>query len=225
MWDNKPDKTYFSTFGGKFTREVPEGTEGAQLRFAEKTNRKIHYLSYDRLTGFVTGIEYRKNDHDGRTYRTLIIDMRSKAGEFSLQLNVFSNACRCFFQVMENIDPAHELRLVIKRSDERDSIFAAQPDALGKWSNLKWNYTKEHPGGKPEWEQKQVQGELRWDNSAEIAWFLEKVPAVHDRLQHNWATAPAHQPAAEPEGFEETDFPQGPPPGADGSDAGDDLPF
>lgn len=182
MWENSEQKIYFNTYGGKFTREVPEGTEAAETRFAEKTNRKINYLAYGRLTGHLTSVNYNKREHDGRVYRTLNIEMESTAGAFALQLNVFSNAARCFFMVMENIDPSLEIRLSIHRNGEMDTLFVSQPGHGGKWQALKWAYTRDNPNGKPEWEKKTVQGEERWDNSKEIEWLINKLPDINAML-------------------------------------------
>lgn len=217
MFENRNDKIYLKTFNGYFYQEVPEGTAGAKTRTTEKTGRKIHYLTYNRITGFITGLRYRKQEHDGKTYRTLAIDMQSQAGEWSLELSVFSNAARCFFHVMESIDPALECQLDIKRSGERDSLFVAQPDNTGRTTSLKWNYTKDNPGSRPDWEKKtNNMGETSWDNTAEIAWFLEKIPAIHERLTTNWA-----KPATD---IDDIDVPEAPPTN-DVEPETDDLPF
>lgn len=223
MFENRPDRIYFKTFNGQFYREVPENTAGSLSRTAEKTGRKITYLAYNRITGFITGIQYRKHEHEGKIYRTLAVDMESKAGAWRIELNVFSNAARCFFHVMESIDPALECQLDIKRSGERDNIFLSQPDGTGRMEALKWNYTKDNPGERPKWEQKRDNfGEMKWDNTAEIAWFLEKVPAVNTRFKGNWATAPATQPAGI---VESMDIPEAPPATSEEMPEVDDLPF
>lgn len=224
MFENRTDKIYFKTNGGQFYREVPEGTPDAQTRIAEKTGRKITYLAYNRITGFITGIQYRKHEHEGKVYRSVCIDMQSKSGEWRIELNVFTNAARCFFHVMESIDPALECQFDIKRSGERDSLFVAQPDGTGRMEALKWNYTKDNPGERPEWVEKVNKfGEKEWDNTAEIAWFLEKVPGVNERFTGNWATAPATMPAASP--VNDMDIPEMLPATSEEPPVTDDLPF
>lgn len=228
MFDNRQDTIYFKTYAGNFTREVEENTPGALVRKAEKTGRKITYLAYNRITGYINSIKYRKHEHDGIVYRDLIIEMQSRAGRFNIDFNVFGNAARYFFHVMESINPALEVQLDIKRSGERDSLFVSQPDGKGKMVTLKWNYTKDAPGERPDWKkQTDSFGTEKWDNTAEIAWFIDKVPDVNEIFENHWAlSAPATIPAnipADPIG--DMDIPEGPPVDDEEPPQTDDLPF
>lgn len=191
MLDNSSNDTiYVGTFNGTFTVRCSPDAKGAVQR-TTNTGQVIHEQHYNKLTGYIESLDYRKRDHDGITYRSLIIAMSSSGGRFQLELDVFSDAALKFYHVMESIDPGHEVTLSIGKKDKDLLFFVHQHGAA-----LKWNYTNQDKRGRPDWEafeEIDLDGVRRtkWSKVKQVQFFLEKLQLIKGKFTANWATAPA----------------------------------
>jgi hypothetical protein len=189
MLDNTTNDTvYIGTFNGTFTVRCAPDAKGAVQR-TTKTGQTIYEQHYNKLTGYIESLDYRKREHDGITYRSLIIAMRSNAGRFQLELDVFSDAAIKFYHVMESIDPAQLVTLSIGKKDKDLLFFVHQQGAV-----LKWNYTNENKRGRPDWEPKEeidLDGNRRtvWSKVRQVQFFLEKLQLIKPKFSTNWATS------------------------------------
>ena len=212
--------TYVGTFDGQFTIPCEANTPGAQSRQIMKGKRQgqtVHYLAYNKLSGYLEKLDYRKHEHDGIRYHDLVLVLRSDAGRFQLELPVASDPAIKFFHVMESIDPAAPITLSIGKKDKDVLFFVQQHGAA-----LKWNYTNTNKNGRPDWEPREevdVDGTRKtvWSKVKQILFFLEILERIKPQFEAGWALPPA--PDIEPPEYQATDvesLDNAPP---------DDLPF
>jgi hypothetical protein len=155
---------YLSVFSGKLTRRVPADTEGSVSR-ENKNGKVVHELTYDKLSGILTGIEFREGDY-GREIHFCIEDCPDT---YRLQLPFSSKVAKSIIMRLPNCDLSAPLDIHTGWDKEKESTFAW---IVQNGSKVLSAYTKENPGGLPPMEQIKVKGKDTWDDSKQLE-FLD----------------------------------------------------
>ena len=208
----KENVKYIRTRGGKFVLNVPAHTPDAKERTTE-SGKTYSYLEYDWIDGLITGLSLNSREWDGKEFEDIEIRMIDSDGDkYVLILSTNSAVGNCFFNLMENIKPEKPVKFSIKRTDERDSLFAEQSG-----ETIKWKYTKANPGNKPQWEQIMVKGKKVWDNTDELLFFKERLNEVAATINVEEGGKVEFPPVSDPRGWGVLQEPV--------FDNDDDLPF
>ena len=174
---NTNQNTYIQTFKGMFTIKVPEGTEGATKR-ENKNGKVVHEIQFNKLTGFLLGIENRETEDYGiRTQFHIYNEEDDK--DAILETKRGSNLYSAIVNRLPNLDLKKPFEIVSKyNSDKERSYYFVNQDGkevedkfqtYDKESN-EWNLHH----GFPAWEQITVKGEKVWDNTKQVE-FQEDV--------------------------------------------------
>lgn len=145
---------FITIFNGKFTQRVPESTEGAIQR-TNKENKVVFEKYYDNFTGKLVGIQTKDSSY-GKQW---VFSFKDQLEVYNLALSYSSGFASAFLKMLPNIDVSKEM-LVSPSVQEVDgkkksSLFVKQD---GVW--IKSAYTKDNPNGLPQWEQKQIKGQM-----------------------------------------------------------------
>jgi hypothetical protein len=165
---------YYTISDGKICRQHKQPVEGSIER-VNKTGRTVHETFHKALKGRITDIQAKDTDF-GKQW---IVTLQDETGQNEkLQFQYSSGYANGFLRALPNVDPSKEV-IIAPNMQEKDgkkktTVFLSQLDSDGKWSPLKWHYTKDEPNGIPDLEQKKVKGKTVYDDS-EIMEFLEKM--------------------------------------------------
>jgi hypothetical protein len=165
---------YYTISDGKICRQHREPVEGSVTR-VNKTGRTVHETFHKALKGRIKDIKVKDGDY-GKQW---IVTLQDETGQNEqLQFQYSSGYANGFLRALPNVDISKEViiapNMQLKDDKKKTTIFLSQLDTDGKWSALKWYYTKDDPNGIPDLEQKKVKGKVVYDDS-EIMEFFEKM--------------------------------------------------
>lgn len=190
---------YVSIFKGNCEVSVPAPTTGSITRTTESGKVK-HVQHFDFLKGRVVDAYKSENEWEGKTISSLNIAVQDGGEDYVFSLSWNSRPVSAFFNAMQNIDYSKPVTFSPYIKDERTNLAIYQDDASGKSALVPWSYTKDSPGDKPAWEQIKVKGELVWDNTKEIEFYMNILETVvKPKIQ---AAKPTEQQIAEEVGAE-----------------------
>lgn len=189
---NSIKAVYLSTWKGKLT-QIFKQKELDTLHRVSKTGKDIHYKTYDFVSGQIEKIVYKVKEWEGKRLRSINIHLTDMDEKYVVTLGFLSNAAKCFFYHMENIDYSIPVRFEMSLYNDREYLFIKQ-----NGERVARKYTRENPGDKPQWEKTIVRGEEQWDNSKELIYFKnildEQINPKIEALNRRPATpAPAIQ--------------------------------
>ena len=158
---------YITIYQGKFSKRVPEGTEGAIER-VNKKGKTVYEMFYDSLVGKLVGIRTQ----DGSYGKNWIFEIQDSGGEiFLLQLSYSNSYANKFLKMLPNIDVAQEMKISPQMTIEgKKTITALFVNQNGQ--AIKHFYTKDVPKDLPQWVKIKVSGEEVWDSTEQVE-FLE----------------------------------------------------
>lgn len=165
---NSSNAIYYSISDGKVCRQFKEPTASSKTR-VNKNGKTVHEEFYDFIDGTITAIATKDSDY-GKFWMVTLHD-----GEQSqvLQFNYSSGYANALLKCLPNIDLTSKVKIIPSLKMEGDkkktALFVTQHG-----QPVKWHFTKDHPNGLPELEQKKVKGKMIWDDSESMA-FLEKM--------------------------------------------------
>ena len=151
------ESTMITIVGGKWTRRVPEGTEGATKR-TNKLGAEVSELSYDHVDGQLIGGAFNTSE-----YGTDLILPIQDGDVYELHIPADSDYFRTFAKLCEGLDVSKPVFLGLGVPDDGFPYLYVQQE--GK--TLKSNYTKDNPNGMPSWEKKEEMGKVKWDKTAQ----------------------------------------------------------
>jgi hypothetical protein len=165
---------YYTISDGRICRQHREPVEGSVTR-VNKTGRTVHETFHKALKGKITDIKVKDGDY-GKQW---IVTIQDETGQNEqLQFQYSSGYANGFLRALPNVDLSKEVviapNLQIKDDKKKTTIFLSQLDEAGKWSALKWYYSKETNNEIPELKQIKVKGKITWDDS-ELMEFFEKM--------------------------------------------------
>lgn len=160
---------FLTIANGKISRKVTQPTDKSVER-VNKQGKTVHEEFYRGWAGLITDIRVKDHPEYGKFWNVTLSD---KDGDAVLQMNYSSGYSAAFLKTLPNVDLNSEVtitpKLTIEGDKKKTSLFVTQHGEA-----LKWAYTKEHPNGLPELEQKKVKGKMVYDDS-EIMEFLERM--------------------------------------------------
>lgn len=144
-----------------YSNHEPQGNG----KFAYISNGKIvtyvdgKRTEYSALSGHLLSLDLEMDTYDGREYEKIVLFMKDENNDdFVLSFSMENGYGQSFCKMIKNCDL--KMPMEISASLEPDpknpknkgfaKLFIKQPDASGKWSNVKWAYTKDNPGKMPE---------------------------------------------------------------------------
>lgn len=136
--------------------------------------KTVKELVYDELVGYIKDIKIRKTKNMGTRMQLFISTTKDI---YVIDLGYASGEASAIYKMLPNIDPKNKIGISIsKKKDDKGkevtSIFIRQ-EIDGEDQIVKHAYTKDNPNGIPNWEQKQIQGELKWDNTVQVEFLIE----------------------------------------------------
>lgn len=192
---------YYSISEGKISRQFKEATVNTKQR-VNKNGRVVFEEFYDYIDGLIINISTKDSDYGKFWMITLSDGDQSQV----LQFNYSSGYANAFLKCLPNIDLNSKVKLIPSLKTEGDkkktALFITQHG-----EPVKWYYTREHPNGLPELEQKKVKGKMVWDDSEAMA-FLEKMvmTEIVPKLPKAGG-APAAEPVVEDADIEKEELP------------------
>lgn len=165
---NSTNAIYYSISDGKVCRQFKEPTASSKTR-VNKNGKTVHEEFYDFIDGTITSITTKDTEY-GKFW---MVTIKDEGQSQILQFNYSSGYANAFLKCLPNIDLNSKVKIIPSLKTEGDkkktALFITQHG-----QPVKWYYTKEHPNGLPELEQKKVKGKMIWDDSEAMA-FLEKM--------------------------------------------------
>ena len=223
--NNENSGLWLKPFNGQWTWNVDPGTEGAKQRTTD-SGKTITYQSADYVEGHITDVQHVSDEWDGKKYDNILITLQDADERYFVKLSLYGRMASTFFHTMESIDFSDRVRLVATRNDNRNGMIVIQNN-----QPLKWNYTKDNPGNRPDKVKVMVQGNETWDSTAQVRWFWRKLQnevmpkitgAVHTEKDLLGDFNPPAAPAPAPQPVEQLKTQMGLQPT---SNDDDDLPF
>ena len=130
--------------------------------------------SGEELEGTIVKMYYKDEEYEGTPLRKLIIVMQDGSEKYQLGLNVESRNYSSLVSFLKNADLTKPLTLHPKSEKRKDGEEGTSNSILvsqnGKF--MKGYFTKDNPGGAPQWKQVRVGKKLVTDKS-EYLEFLE----------------------------------------------------
>jgi hypothetical protein len=165
---------YYTISDGKICRQHREPVDGSKER-VNKNGKTVHETFYKALKGKITDIKVK----DGDFGKQWIVSLRDDAGQNEvLQFQYSSGYASGFLRALPNVDFTSEVviapNMKVENDKKKTTIFLSQLDASGKWTSLKWYYSRETNNECPELKQIKVKGKITWDDS-EIMEFFENM--------------------------------------------------
>jgi len=167
--ENKNSAIYLSIGNGKLCRTFNAPTEGSIER-VNKNNKVVHEIFYDQLTGNITSIKTRDHAEYSKSW---LVTIEDEGVNYVLQIKYSSGYAASFLKTLPNVDLSKHVTIIPKLTKEGDKSKATLFITQGGVP-LKHYYTKDHPNGLPQLEQKKVKGKITWDDS-EMMEFLENM--------------------------------------------------
>ncbi len=183
---NEESLTYVGTFNGKFTRRVPEGTEGAVTR-TTKTGKSVTEAQFNTIEGRLTDIKERDSEW-GKRWQFIF---EANGQKLALESSQKSSMATTIINRLPNMDvnSPFKIKIVYNISKERTYFFISQngediEDKYQKWDDKtsSWQRFFDYPA----WEKVTVNGEEVWSATEQInfgkkvikAYFYDKLEAV-----------------------------------------------
>jgi hypothetical protein len=158
---------YLAVFNGKITRRVEAGTPNANQR-ENKNGKVVHELTYDKLSGRLSNIEFRDGDYGREIHFTL----KDELDIFRLQLPYSSKVAKSIIMRLLKCDLSANLEIHTGWDKEKESTFSY---ITQNGEVVKSAYTKEEPNGLPPMEQKKMKGKEVWDDSEQLEFLGEMI--------------------------------------------------
>ena len=191
---------YLSINAGKITRRVKEGTPGAVER-KTKTDKIVHELVYDKLTGTLSNIEFRDSDY-GREIHFVVKDGDET---YRLQLQFSAGVAKSFIMRLLNADLTKVMEFHTGLDKEKDKTFSYITQDGG---TVKSPYTKDNPGDMPPMVKIKVKGQEQWDDSDQLEFLDKKIKeTILPKLRKNTETLTPAQDDILPEVEPNDDLP------------------
>lgn len=186
-------------------------------KIAVKDGEKVEFYGY--VEGRLTDIAVKDDEYKGQQYKKLLVNLIDETGEvFQLQMKLDSGYGRAFCCIIPNVDLSKPVRISPtyeeKDGAKKTGMFINQND-----KPVKWAFTKDNPGNRPDLEKVKFKGQEMWDNSAQQNFYINLlltqikpqidgsiIPGVTDK-----DTPASTKPAAAP--------------AISGAEVEDDLPF
>lgn len=182
-FDQSTRGTYVNVFQNDLEITVPEGTQGAKQRTTKNGKIKT-YVAGDRMVGHIKDVRFHRHQEYGDS---ITIHFLRKQKNYLIRLPVTGGAANGFFQVMESIDYECEVAIEPSYYNERQYLNFEQH---GK--RIDWNYTRENPNGKPEWDFIVHNGQRKPDRTKELNFYYSKLKPIVAKLRsiHDIARGP-----------------------------------
>ena len=161
---------YLSIFNGKITRRVKEGTPGSVER-KTKTDKIVHELVYDKLSGTLANIEFRDGDY-GKEIHFVVKDGEDT---YRLQLQFSAGVSKSFVMRLLNADLSKTMEFHTGWDKDKEKTFAY---ITQDGSTVKSPYTKDNPGDLPPMVKIKVKGQEVWDDSDQLEFIDKKLKEV-----------------------------------------------
>lgn len=196
--ENNNYAIYLSIGEGKITRRVQSPTKDSKQR-TTKQGKVINEEIYDAISGNLTDIKVTTHKDFGKFWNIFLQDGDQT---YCLQMNYSGGYSSGFLKALPNVDLKARVRLIpsmkMEGTKKKVALFISQHG-----HSLKHYYSKDHPNGLPQMEQKKVKGQIVWDDS-DMMEFLEKMvnEDIIPKLRKVFKAAPA-QKIAEPVEAEE----------------------
>ena len=165
------------TFRLRIDENHPQISEAITRNLTKGINagREVKELAYHSLTGYIKDIKIRKTPKMGTRMQLFISDTRDM---YVIDTGYASGEATAIYKMLPNIDPVNPVEISISRKKndqgrEVTSVFMREYDENDDGQIVKHAYTKDNPNGIPNWEQKQIQGEMKWDNTSQIEFLIE----------------------------------------------------
>jgi hypothetical protein len=160
-------KVFIQTFQDSFTIKAKEGEHKAVSR-VNKNNATVFEQRYPKISGYIVNAEYVTREHNDQKYHNFNIHLSDGKETFILSLGKKSNAANAVMQTLPKVDFTKKVQLSLSYdvASKKQTLFMNQDGA-----GLKWSWTKDKPGQKPNWEKVTIDGEDKWDRTKEFEYF------------------------------------------------------
>lgn len=164
---NARPRAFCQPYDGQFEILVNENTPGARAR-VNKQGKTVWGIATKTIYGFI--ISASKTETAYGAALDIVFESADGQSELFLRLTFDSALAAAFLNRASNIDFRRPVYIDIAKKDGRASLFLKYADGRG----IPYAYTRENPGGRPEWQKiTRGDGAADWDNSAQLAFFAE----------------------------------------------------
>lgn len=162
---------YLACYKGKLTLKSKVPTEKTFTR-VNKQGDTVHELQFDSISGLITGLGIKDSDY-GKQLTIKIWDEEIDQ-DYMVNVPLSSGYSYGIFKRIGNIDFSRILKLkpynIIDATSEKSGFVVYQDD-----DKVPMFFSKENPGGVPEWTKVIVRGEEKWDDTASLNFFINLI--------------------------------------------------
>lgn len=177
-------KIYVRIQDGYFERQaLPEDdlTSDQMVTRERRDGTRYDVWRFSWIEGCIRAISVGGQEIKGKVYDTLYVTIAMAGEERTLRLWLDSDPARDILDRMPHISPDQivTINLGHDRIKERDFIWITSGT-----DNIPKYYNATTPHDKPEWEQKEINGQTVWDKTAQIRWYKRKVDEWNRKINH-----------------------------------------
>lgn len=175
-------KIYVRVKDGYFERQALPGddlTSDQMVTRERKDGSRYDIWRFSWIEGCIRSISVGGQDIKGKTYDVLYVTISMTGEERTLRLWLDSDPARDLLDRMPHISADEIVTINVGYDKFKDREFlwiSSGSDNISKY------YTAQHPYDKPEWEQKEINGQTVWDKTRQIRWYKGKVIEWNNKL-------------------------------------------
>lgn len=145
----------------------------------KKDNQKDFHTD---ITGLLTEIKIEDDEYQAKKFKKVILTLVDAGDIFKLQFRLDGGYGVSFCNQLPNANLKQPMMLVPSFVEKNDK--GKQQSTLFIYQNgyLKWYFTRDNPRDLPQLKKTEYKGEVLWDNSDQINYFIAMLTEINKKL-------------------------------------------